>query len=116
VSPPQAASPPKLWTIVDLAEWMGVTNDDAWEAVRSQGVPFVFYGKGSPDLTKKGGRKVRFIPAAVVKWAESNQVRWGPPAESRGEADAPESPVSVEGEGGWRTELGGEPRRKKPSR
>ena len=67
----------KLWTINEVAEYLGVSTEKAWEVVREHGVPFVHYGKGTPDLNKRGMREIRFRPEAVEQWAAKHEAYWG---------------------------------------
>lgn len=79
MTPNEVVAPAKLWTIVELAEWLGVPTEEAWAAVRELGVPYLHYGKGTPDLNKRGARKIRFSPVRVAAWAEQNMAVWGSP-------------------------------------
>lgn len=66
-----------LWTIDNVAEYLAIPNNEAWEVVREKGIPYVHYGKGIPDLTRRGARKIRFREEAVKKWAETQEQYWG---------------------------------------
>lgn len=120
MSPPQSrtqpGAPSKLWTIAELADWLNVSIDAAWETVRARKIPYLFYGKGTPNLDRKGSRSVRFLPSAVMRWAEANQAYWGDPVEVD-ESPLPEAVApAAAGEGNWRDELGGAPKRRRPNR
>lgn len=86
-----------LLTIDALAERWGVSTVDAWAMVRDGSVPFVWFGRGEPDLTRRGRKPARFDLAAVLAWEASRARVWSDDDARRRAAARREPTVKIVG-------------------
>lgn len=104
-----------LMTIDDLAQRWGISTVDAWELVRVGSVPFIWLGRGEPDLTRRGRKPIRFRLADVDAWETSRRRAWETPEPQRRRV-AFEPVVTIAGTTiGGRLKLGSTDRKRKHS-
>jgi hypothetical protein len=68
----------RLLSPSDLAERWQCSVGTVMDRVRGRGVPYLWLGKGEPNLTSRGTKLIRFRPKAVEIWEAQQEGYWAP--------------------------------------